>query len=203
MVCEDGLRSSKSTESPTHQGSRKPFPKVEHLTQNPRWWWICRTLTTSSQTQILLKASLSYIFEDNDAVYKMITKGKGSKDETRVKNPESCTQLDFERDTWDHFLRQLKIMIFRFFLASIFLLNVKQSVISKRAQERTPKDDSAVTKPRPMKLVSRNLQSAKKTIPHDPSAFEQSEESRFLPSNWMYSRSWYMGRGDTSVTLIE
>ena len=42
--------------------------------------------------------------------------------------------------------------------------------MSKRAQEGTAKEGSAVAKPRPMSLVSRNLLSAKKTPPQDSSA---------------------------------
>ena len=51
-----------------------------------------------------------------------------------------------------------------------FLSNRKQSVVSKRAQESTAKEGSAVAKPRPMSLVSRNLLSAMKTPPQDASA---------------------------------
>ena len=42
--------------------------------------------------------------------------------------------------------------------------------MSKRAQESTSKEGSAVAKPRPMNLVSRNLLSAKKNPPQDSSA---------------------------------
>ena len=53
------------------------------------------------------------------------------------------------------------------FSYSHFLSNTKQRVMSKRAQESTAKKDSAVAKPRPMSLVSRNLLSAKQTSPKD------------------------------------
>ena len=43
----------------------------------------------------------------------------------------------------------------------------KQSVVSKRAQESTPKKGSAVAKPRPINLVSGNLLSVKKDPPQD------------------------------------
>ena len=51
-----------------------------------------------------------------------------------------------------------------------FLSNRKQSVMPKRAQESTSKEGSAVAKPRPMNLVSRNLLSPKKTSPQESSA---------------------------------
>ena len=41
------------------------------------------------------------------------------------------------------------------FSCSHFLSNRKQSVMSKRARESASKEGSAVTKPRPMNLVSR------------------------------------------------
>ena len=46
----------------------------------------------------------------------------------------------------------------------------RQSVMSKRAQESTTKEGSAVAKPITMSLVSRNLLSAKKKTPQDSSA---------------------------------
>ena len=62
--------------------------ETEMFINNDRMW------TTSPQTQILLKASLSwYIFEDTEAVIKMIIKRQNSNDETSVKNPQSCTWL--------------------------------------------------------------------------------------------------------------
>ena len=53
---------------------------------------------------------------------------------------------------------------------SHFLSYGKQSVMSNRAQESTSKERSAVAKPRPVNLVSRNLLSTKKTPPQDSSA---------------------------------
>ena len=55
------------------------------------------------------------------------------------------------------------------FSCSHFLSNRKQSVMSKRAQESTLEEGSAVAKPRPMDFVSRILLSAKKP-PQDPNA---------------------------------
>ena len=59
---------------------------------------------------------------------------------------------------------------FLYFSCSHVLSKRKQSVVSKRAQESTAKEGSAVAKPRPMSLVSRNLLSARKTPPQDSSA---------------------------------
>ena len=56
------------------------------------------------------------------------------------------------------------------FPAAIEVQNRKQSVMSKRAQESTSKEGSAVAKPRPTNLVSWYLLSAKKTPPQDWSA---------------------------------
>ena len=53
------------------------------------------------------------------------------------------------------------------FSCSHFLSNRKQSVTSKRAQECTSKEGTAVAKPRPVNLVSRYLLSAKKDPPQD------------------------------------
>ena len=61
-VVMEALRSSKSTQSPTHQAAGnfsrndKSKPKQQG---KPRCWINCRTWTTSPQTQILVKASLS------------------------------------------------------------------------------------------------------------------------------------------------
>ena len=59
-----------------------------------------------------------------------------------------------------------------------FLSNRKQSAMSKRAQESTSKAGSAVAKPKPMNLVSRNLLSAKKKPPQDSSDSNSPEKSR-------------------------
>ena len=50
-----------------------------------------------------------------------------------------------------------------------FFSNSMQRVMSKRAQESTSEENSAVDKPRPMNLVSRNLLSAKKDPLQDSS----------------------------------
>ena len=60
------------------------------------------------------------------------------------------------------------------FPCSHFLSDRKQSVMSKRAQESTAEEGSAVVKPRKMSLVSGNLLSAKKPPPQDSSASNSS-----------------------------
>ena len=83
------------------------------------------------------------------------------------------TERNFTRDEWDHLLHLVNIMIFLMFACSHFLSNRMQSIMSKRAQESTAKEVSAVAKPKPtptpMNLVSRNLLSAKKGPPQDSS----------------------------------
>ena len=89
---------------------------------------------------------------------------------------DMSTKGNVTRDEWDHILlRLLNIMNFSMFSCSHFLSNRKQSVMSKRAQESTSKEGSAVAKPRPLNLVSRNLLSAKKDPPQDSSDPNSSE----------------------------
>ena len=119
--------------------------------------------------------------------------GQKTNNETRVKNPQSCSWLvirqndfgakdpnqmcwhqkptrrqlskgSFTRDEWCHLIRLLNIMNSSMFSCSHFLSHRKLSVMSKRAHESSSKEGSAVAKPRPMNLVSRNLVSAKKMI---------------------------------------
>ena len=79
-VVTEVLRSSKSTESPTHgaagncwrnHNSKPPKKGNRDVDQ-------CHMWTTSPETQILLKASLSCtsLIDDNEAVIKMIIKGR-------------------------------------------------------------------------------------------------------------------------------
>ena len=77
------------------------------------------------------------------------------------------TKGNFTRDEWDHLLRLLNITNLSMFSCSHSLSNRKQSVMSKRVQERTPKEGSAVAKPRPMSLVSKNFLSVKKDFLQD------------------------------------
>ena len=89
--------------------------------------------------------------------------------------------------TWwvDHLLRLLNIMNLSMFSCSHFLSNRKQSVVSKRVQETTLKERSAVAKPRPMNLVSKNLLSAKKEPPQDLSD-PNSPGNQELDQNWCF-----------------
>ena len=54
----------------------------------------CQMWITLSLMRVLLKCEAQlYIFEDNEAVIKMIIKRQKSNDETRVQNPQSCVRL--------------------------------------------------------------------------------------------------------------
>ena len=83
------VRSSSTTKTPTNTAAgncsrnQKSKPKRENqMLINCRMW------TTSSQAQIFSQGeSHLYIFEDNEAVIK----NDRSNDETRVKNPQSCS----------------------------------------------------------------------------------------------------------------
>ena len=81
----------------------------------------------------------------------------------------------------------LNIINFSMFSCSHFLSNRKQSVMSKRAQESTAKEGSAVVKPRPMSLVSRNLLSAKKTLRKILSASKSAENQELDQSSVSWS----------------
>ena len=140
-----------------------------------------------------------YIFEDNEAVIRMIIKSRSPTmrhvsrthrvalhwlfdrinldPKIHIKHVDTQNQLadmltkgTFTRDELDHLLRLLNIMNFSMFSCSHFLYNREQSVMSKRAQESTAKEGSAVAKPRPMNLVSKNLRSMKKDPPQGSSA---------------------------------
>ena len=93
------------------------------------------------------------------------------------------TKGSFTRDEWDHLLRLLNIMNFSMSSCSHFSFKQK-AVMSKRAQESTSKEGSAVAKPRPMNLLSRNLLSAKKTPPQDSSA-PNSRENQELNQSYV------------------
>ena len=64
--------------------------------------------------------------------------------------------------------------------------------MSKKAQDSTTKECSAVAKPRPMNLVSRNLLSAKKDPPQDssdPNSQRQETDAKHQPQpNKVFSR---------------
>ena len=101
----------------------------------------------------------------------------------------------------DHLLRLLNIMNFSMFSCSHFLSNRKQGVMSKRSQESTSKEGSAVTKPRPMHLVSRNFLSVKKNPSARCECFEQSGESRELCFTWRQENWWCWSFEDQCIDL--
>ena len=156
------------------------------------------TNTHSSQGESQL-----YILEDNEAAINVIFKGRSptmrqvsrthkvaldwlfdrieSKHKIQIKYVDTKDQLadiptkgSFTRDEWNHLLRLLNIMNFSIVSCShFFLLNRKQSAMSKRGQEgifRRIFGDGEVerplnlvmAKPRPMNLVSHNLLSTRK-----------------------------------------
>ena len=121
-----------------------------------------------SNVQSARQEALLYVFEDNAAVIKMIIKGRSptmrhvfrthrvaldwlfdrinldSKIQikcvdTKKQLAEMLTKRNFTRDEWHHLLHLLKIMNFSMCSCSDFLSNRKQSVMSKRGQESTPK----------------------------------------------------------------
>ena len=63
--------------------------------------------------------------------------------DSKNQHADMLSKGSFTRDEWDHLHRLLNVM------------NFLMSVMSKRAQESTSKEGSAVAKPRPMNLVSR------------------------------------------------
>ena len=96
-----------------------------------------------------------------------ITNPNPNKRETEPK--DMLNKGSFTRYEWEDLLRSWNIMNFSMSSCSHFLSNRKQSVMSKRGWESTSKEGSAVAKPRPMNLESRNLLNAKKDPPQDSS----------------------------------
>ena len=81
------------------------------------------------------------------------------------------TQGGFTHDEWNHVIHLLNFMNVSMISCShFFLSNRKQSSMSKGVQEGTSKEGSAMAKPRPMNLVSRNLLSPRKDSPQDMSS---------------------------------
>ena len=68
--------------------------------------------------------------------------------DTKNQLADMLTKGNFTRDSWDHLLRWLYIMNFSMFSCSHFLSNRKQSVMSKRAQERGTEEGPSEAKPR-------------------------------------------------------
>ena len=119
------------------------------------------------------------IFEDNEAVIKMIIKGRSltmrhvsrthrvALDwlfvDTKNQLADMLTKGDFTRDEWNHPLRLFNILTFSMFSCSHFLSIFKPSTMSKRVQERKTEDEFVVSTSRSAGLVSRNL--SEKQIP--------------------------------------
>ena len=76
----------------------KPRPK---MTKEGTWLSNCLLWIMYPLTHILLKvSSVVHFFEDNEAVVKMLAKGRSPNNETRVQNPQSCSWL-FDRINLD------------------------------------------------------------------------------------------------------
>ena len=104
--------------------------------------------------------------------------------DTKNQLADMLTKGNFTRDSWDHLLRWLNIMNFSMFSCSHFLSNRKQSVMSKRAQERGTEEGPPVAKPRPMSLVSRRAPSAKDTSSIDSGASDSSQDPTKHSQEW-------------------
>ena len=195
-VVTEVLRSSKSTESPTRGGSRKMLAKSHLQTQTKgnrdldQLSHVDYVTTNANSSQ---GESQLYIFEDNEAVIKIIIKGRSPTIrhvsrthrvaldwlfdkihldpqiqikyvDTKNQLADNVDQRNFTRDEWNHLLCLFNIMNFSIFSCSHFLSNRKQRMMSMKSQESSAKEVSAVAKTRPMDLVSRNFQSAKKIL---------------------------------------
>ena len=90
--------------------------------------------------------------------------------DTKNQLADMLTTGIFTRDEWSHVLRLFHITNFSMFSCSHFPWNIKQSTISKRAQERGTEEGPAVGKPRSACLVSGNLLSARQTSSSDSGA---------------------------------
>ena len=137
-----------------------------------------------------------YTFEDNEAVIKIIMKGRSPTvrhvsrthrvalgrlfdtinvdPKIQIKYADTKNQLadmltkgSFTRDEWDHLLRLLNIMNLSLFSCTHVHSNRKQCAMSKRVLESTLKEGSAVAKPRAMNLVSKNFLIVKRFLPQD------------------------------------
>ena len=176
-VVMEVLRSSNNTKPPT----------------NPATGNCSRNHTTNAHSS--QGGSQLYIFENNEALIKIIIKGRSPTIRHVSRTHRVALDWLFDRITLDPKIqikcvdtkkqlaemltkRNFTVTIFfispiscfsRCFPAANFLSNRKQSATSKRAQESTPNVWSAVAKPRPMILVSRNLLSAMKDHPQNSS----------------------------------
>ena len=124
-----------------------------------------------------------YIFEDNEAVIKMIMKGRSpmirhvsrthrvaldwflyriflqpkiqiNYVDTNNQLADMLTKENFTRDEWNHLFRPLSIMNFSMFSCSNFFFEKERwSVMSKRSQESISNEGSPMAKSKPMSLV--------------------------------------------------
>ena len=137
-VTVERLRSTNNTARPKHQ-----LKGASEMLINCKMW------IRYPPTHILLKASLLYIFEDNEAVIKMIIKGRsptmrhvsrthrvalgwlfdrthsepkiGTKYvDTKNQLADMLTKESFTRNEWNHLLRLFNIMSFSMFSCSHF-----------------------------------------------------------------------------------
>ena len=146
--------------------------------------------------QLSHQEALLYVFEDNEAVIKMIIKGRSPtmrhvfwthrvvldclfdrinlEPKIQIKYVDTKNQLadmltkgNLTRDEWNHLLRLLNIMSFS--MSSQFVSTRKPNTMSKRAQERRTEEEPVVSTSRPACLVWRNL-SARQTPSMDSGA---------------------------------
>ena len=139
------------------------------------------THASSSQFEAQL-----YIFEDNEAVTKMIINGRSptmrhvSKTnrvaldrffdrinldpkiqinfvDTKNQQTDMLFKDNFTREEWNHLLRLLNIMIFSMSSCNHILSIFKPNTMSKRTQERRTGEEPVVAKSRPVSLISRSL----------------------------------------------
>ena len=158
---DGGLRIHKSKPKQKGNPDVDQLSHVDYVTTN--------VISSQAESQL-------YIFADNEAVIKMIMKSRSPTMrhvsrthrvaldwlfdrinldpkiqikyvDTRNQLADMLSKSSFTRDEWDHLLRLLNIMNFPMFSCSHFLSNRKQSVMSKRTQESTAKESSAMAKP--------------------------------------------------------
>ena len=147
------------------------------------------------------------IFEDNEAVIKMIIEGQSPTmrhvsrthrvaldwffdrinldTKIQIKYVDTKNQLaymftkgNFTRDEWDHLLRLLSIIIFSMLYCSHSLSHTTQSVMFKRAQESTSKRRFGSGETKTNEFGVKELLSAKKNSSARCECFEQPGESR-------------------------
>ena len=202
MVCGDRSVTLIDQHWNTNQSRSRKCSRNHKSTPKQKGNWDCEQL--SHMDYVTTKANSSqgesqlYIFEDNEALIRMIIKGrsptmrhvsrnhrfaldwwldrinldwkfKSNTFDTKNQLADILTKENFTRDERDHILQLLNLMNFWMFSCSNSLSNRKQCDMSKRAQGSTQKGRSAVAKPSPQNLVSRNLLSAKKNPPQDSS----------------------------------